>query len=136
MLDYLRTRLGRGMLLAAAAVGTSHLVQSTRAGATYALTFAGLNDEDSVQKYPVFRFAAEYAAATGNSLIEGYALRGRWLVVLMLAATAIEGVGAVAGVGLVTTGIGKLIFGIALPDRVATIGLLVATAAILILGNY
>ena len=59
MLDYLRTRLGPGMLLAAAAVGTSHLVQSTRAGATYGLTFAGLIVVVCVLKYPVFRFAAE-----------------------------------------------------------------------------
>ena len=34
----LRDRLGPGLLFAAAAVGTSHLVQSTRAGAAYGLT--------------------------------------------------------------------------------------------------
>ncbi|MFH1568216.1 MAG: divalent metal cation transporter, partial [Gemmatimonadota bacterium] len=72
----LSTKLGPGLLLAAAAVGTSHLVQSTRAGAEYGLTFALPIVLVCLLKYPVFRFAAVYAAATGNTLIEGYARRG------------------------------------------------------------
>ncbi|MFH1571028.1 MAG: hypothetical protein ABIL09_23750, partial [Gemmatimonadota bacterium] len=107
-----------------------------RAGAEYGLTFALPIVLVCLLKYPVFRFAAVYAAATGNTLIEGYARRGRGLVAFMLAAALLEGLGAVAGVGLVTAGIAKLILGLHLTDLTATLGLLAGTAALLLVGRY
>ena len=50
-------RLGPGLMLAAAAVGVSHLVQSTRAGADFGLSFVWLVILISFLKYPAFRFA-------------------------------------------------------------------------------
>jgi len=66
-------RIGPGMMLAAVAVGVSHLVQSTRAGADYGLSLIGLVVVIVVLKYPAFRFAVDYSSATGRSLVTGYA---------------------------------------------------------------
>jgi Mn2+/Fe2+ NRAMP family transporter len=74
--------LGPGLLFAAAAVGVSHLVQSTRAGAQYGLALIGLIVLANAIKYPAFRLGPHYAAATGTSLLEGYRRQGRWALVL------------------------------------------------------
>jgi Mn2+/Fe2+ NRAMP family transporter len=74
--------LGPGMLFAAAAVGVSHLVQSTRAGAEYGLALIAVVVFANAMKYPAFRLGPHYAAATGTSLLEGYRRQGRWALVL------------------------------------------------------
>ncbi|MCA9640228.1 MAG: hypothetical protein KC492_06010, partial [Myxococcales bacterium] len=70
--------LGPGLLFAAAAVGVSHLVQSTRAGALFGLGMFGVMLLANLTKYPAFRFGQQYAAATGTSLLEGYRRQGTW----------------------------------------------------------
>lgn len=70
--------LGPGLLWAGAAVGVSHLVQSTRAGASFGLELLGLIIIANVFKYPAFSFGPRYAAATGTSLLEGYRRQGVW----------------------------------------------------------
>lgn len=87
-------------------------------------------------KYPLFRFAAVYAAATGESLVRGYRRRGRPLVGLMFAVSAIEAVAAVAGVALVTAGIAKWLLGITLPDTVTALLVMVLTAGLVGVGRY
>lgn len=70
--------LGPGLLWAGAAVGVSHLIQSTRAGAGFGLGLLGVVLFACFFKYPGFQFGPRYAAATGTSLLEGYRRRGRW----------------------------------------------------------
>ena len=74
----LSARLGPGILFAAASVGTSHLVQSTRAGADFGLVMASFILLVCLVKYPAFRFGSEYAAASGLTLIDGYFRQGQW----------------------------------------------------------
>jgi Mn2+/Fe2+ NRAMP family transporter len=69
---------GPGLLWAAAAIGVSHLVQSTRAGAEAGLGLAGVILLALILKYPFFEYGPRYAAATGMSLVEGYRHIGRW----------------------------------------------------------
>ena len=78
----LRTALGPGIIWAGAAIGVSHLVQSTRAGATFGLGLVGLVIFANFYKYPAFSFGPRYAAATGTSLLEGYRREGKWALVL------------------------------------------------------
>ena len=47
--------LGPGILFAGAAIGTSHLVQSTRAGAMYGLGLVAIVIFANLIKYPVFQ---------------------------------------------------------------------------------
>ncbi|RLB64864.1 MAG: divalent metal cation transporter [Deltaproteobacteria bacterium] len=104
--------LGPGLLFAATAVGVSHLVQSTRAGAGYGVALLGLILLVNVIKYPAFRFGPQYSAATGHSLLEGYRRQGRWALVVYGVLTVgtmftVQAVVAVVTAGLViaTTGI-------------------------------
>ena len=76
---------GPGLLWAGSAIGVSHLVQSTRAGADAGLGLAGVILFALILKYPFFAFGPLYAAATGESLIEGYLRIGRWAVWLYFA---------------------------------------------------
>ena len=64
---------GPGLLWAGTAIGVSHLVQSTRAGADAGLGLAGVILFALILKYPFFAFGPLYAAATGESLVEVYA---------------------------------------------------------------
>ena len=83
----LQVAFGPGLLWAATAIGVSHLVQSTRAGASAGFALAVVILIALVLKYPFFEYGPRYAAATGHSLIEGYARIGRWALWLYLAIT-------------------------------------------------
>ena len=61
--------LGPGLLFAGAAIGVSHLVQSTRAGATYGFALVWVVLLANLLKYPFFEFGPRYAAATGDSVL-------------------------------------------------------------------
>lgn len=62
-------------------------MQSTRAGANAGFGLAGVILLALVLKYPFFEFGPRYAAATGNSLVEGYQRIGRWAIWLYLILT-------------------------------------------------
>lgn len=65
--------LGPGIMMAAAAVGGSHLVASTQAGAIYGWQLAALILLVNLFKYPFFKAGVQYTMGTGESLVEGYA---------------------------------------------------------------
>lgn len=74
--------LGPGLLFAGTAVGVSHLVQSTRAGAGFGFALVLIVLAANIFKYPAFSFGARYASATGTSLLQGYRRQGTWALVL------------------------------------------------------
>ncbi|MGD8415507.1 MAG: hypothetical protein PVH91_00475 [Pseudomonadales bacterium] len=135
-LTALHARIGPGLIFAAAAVGTSHVVQSTRAGAAFGLTLGGLILIVCALKYPLFRFAADYAAGVGESLVRGYGRQGRVLVLVMFFSSAVEAVAATAGISLVSASILKWMLGLEVADVTAAVVLLVATAVLVAVGRY
>lgn len=104
--------LGPGLLYAGAAVGVSHLVQSTRAGAVYGVSLVGVVILSNLLKYPSFSFGPRYAAATGTSLVEGYRRRGRWALVVFGLFTLGTMFFVQAAVTVVTAGLAKAVLGI------------------------
>ncbi|MEF1311554.1 divalent metal cation transporter [Vibrio mytili] len=84
--------LGPGILMASAAVGGSHLVASTKAGAIYGWQLAGLILLVNFFKYPFFRAGVQYTMGTGNTLVEGYAKMGRSYLWVFLFLSAVSGV--------------------------------------------
>jgi len=103
--------LGPGLLFAGTAVGVSHLVQSTRAGAGYGLALVGLVIVANVLKYPAFSFAPRYAAATGTSLLEAYRRQGRWALALYGLVTLGTMFAVQAAVVVVAAGLAQALFG-------------------------
>jgi Mn2+/Fe2+ NRAMP family transporter len=79
--------LGPGLLWAGAAIGVSHLVQSTRAGANFGFALIWAVVLANIFKYPFFEYGPRYAAATGESLLHGYKRLGNWAPVLFLILT-------------------------------------------------
>ncbi len=135
-MSQLLARLGPGLLFAATAVGTSHLVQTTRGSAAYGLMFAIPILAICLIKYPAFHAGVEYAVRTGQNLIDGYARMGRWLLIVLLAAFLLEGIPAITGVSLVAAGIFKNMSGLSIADAPVTFAVICSCALILYLGKY
>lgn len=134
--------LGPGLLWAGAAVGVSHLVQSTRAGAGWGFGLVLVVLAANVFKYPAFQFGPRYAAATGTSLLEGYRRQGRWALALYGVLTAGTMFTVQAVVTLVTAALYAALFGWTAPLLgfppafwVAVV-LLVLCGALLLVGHY
>lgn len=128
--------LGPGILFAAAAVGVSHLVQSTRAGADYGLSLLALVLLANLIKYPAFRFGPHYAAATGTSLLEGYRKQGRVFLALYLFLTVGTMFAVLAAITLVTAGLALAVTGLELGPLAIGALLLVVSTALLMAGRY
>ncbi len=97
-------RLGPGLLWAGTAVGVSHLVQSTRAGAGYGLSLAWIVVVAHVLKYPAFEAGPRYTAATGRSLLEAYRRQGRGALAVFFAITVSTMCIVEAAIAVVTAG--------------------------------
>jgi Mn2+/Fe2+ NRAMP family transporter len=127
--------LGPGLLFAGAAVGVSHLVQSTRAGADFgfgllwALLIAG------IFKYPFFQFGPRYAAATGETLLDGYKKLGKGVLAISYGISFITMFFIQAAVTIVTAGLAVNLFG---TFDMVTWSLIITIVSILILlvGKY
>ena len=128
--------LGPGILYAAAAVGASHLVQSTRAGASYGLALVLLILLTYIAKYPAFRFGAQYASATGNSLLHGYRNQGQWAVAIYVVIALGTMFAALPAVTLITAGLAKVAFGLQMGTLGISFVILIVCALILTLGGY
>jgi len=72
--------LGPGLLFAGAAIGVSHLVQSTRAGALFGLGLIPVVLLANLMKYPALAAGPRYTLATGRTLIDAYRDQGRHAV--------------------------------------------------------
>ena len=128
-------KLGPGFLFAGAAIGVSHLVQSTRAGADFGFGLLWALLLINVVKYPFFEFGPRYASATGESLLHGYLKLGKGVLIAYFILTFATMFTIQTAVTIVTAGIASSLFG----GGSAVIWTAVITAvcfAILMLGRY
>ncbi len=134
-----RTRLasvGPGILFAGAAIGVSHLVQSTRAGATYGFELLWAVLLVLLCKYPFFEYAHRYTVATGESLLQGYAHLGRWALGAFMLVVIAGSFITTAAVTVVTAGLMGALLGVDLSLTVLSLILLLAILVLLALGHY
>lgn len=127
---------GPGILFAGAAIGNSHLVQSTRAGAVFGLGLAFFILFANVIKFPGIRFGPQYAAATGKTILAGYRDIGRWVVGLFMVSEFFVMTIIIAASGITTAAVGLAITGLAWPVGYTAIGAIVAGAVLLQIGGY
>lgn len=128
--------LGPGIIWAAAAIGVSHLVQSTRAGADFGFQLISVVILANVLKYPFFQYGSRYAIATGESLIDGYRRMGKWVVVLFLALTLGTMFTIQAAVTSVTVGLISSVLPAPLTYVQTTLLLLLICAAMVVAGHF
>ena len=127
---------GPGILFACTAIGVSHLVQSTRAGADYGFLILGFVVLITLLKYPFFEFGSRYANSTQTSIIDGYKKLGKpalWLYFLLTIGSMFFVTGAV---GFVTAGFFENLFGIDFLGEWTVIILFAVCVGILAIGKY
>jgi len=128
--------LGPGILFASTAIGVSHLVQSTRAGAEYGFALVPFILAANIFKYPFFEFGSRYANATGTSIIDGYRKMGKWMLWLYVGITLVSMFFVSAAVGAVTAGFFQNLFGIASWGIWTSVLVFAGCILILIIGKY
>lgn len=128
--------LGPGFLLAGAAIGVSHLVQATRAGADYGLLLLWVLVLACITKYPFLEFGPRYAAATGDHLITGYKKLGKipyWIFILITTGSMFI---IQAAVTIVTAGLAEQLFGMGWNNFTWSLVILGVCIALLLIGKY
>jgi Mn2+/Fe2+ NRAMP family transporter len=128
--------LGPGLVMAGAAIGGSHLVQSTRAGADFRFELVPVVIVALVLKYPFIEFAPRYTACTGESFLRGYQRVGGWAIWTFIVFTLCTMFFVSAALIAVTAGLAENLTGVALMDfswRLIVIGVCIA---ILLVGGY
>ena len=127
--------LGPGLLFAGAAVGVSHLVQSTRAGADFGFGLLWALLIAAFFKYPFFQFGPRYAAATGETLLDGYKKLGKGVLVISYSISFITMFIIQAAVTIVTAGLAVNLFGFF--DMVTwSLLITILSISILLIGKY
>jgi len=127
---------GPGILFASTAIGVSHLVQSTRAGADFGLMILGFVIVVTLLKYPFFEYGSRYANSTQTSIIDGYKKLGKpalWLYFLLTIASMFFVTGAV---GFVAAGFFENLFGVDFLGEWTVIILFAICVGILAVGKY
>jgi len=127
---------GPGLLWAGAAIGVSHLVQSTRAGAIYGFQLIFIILLINLFKYPFFQFGPRYASATGESLLHGYKRLGKGTLVLYLVLTIATMFTLQAAITVVTAGLFSFVFPNLFNVVTWAIIILIIATLIVALGKY
>lgn len=135
-LDRLLKTLGPGVLFASTAIGVSHLVQSTRAGAEFGFALIIFIFLANLLKYPFFEYGSRYANVTGTSIIDGYKRLGKNALMLYFLITIGSMFFVTAAVGFVTAGFLENLFKIDFLGIWTVVILFIVCAAILSVGKY
>lgn len=128
--------LGPGLLFAGAAIGVSHLVQSTRAGADFGFGLLWALLLVNLFKYPFFQYGPRYATATGESLIDGYKRLGKGVLLIYYFLTFATMFTIQAAVTIVTAGLASNLFGFTTDITVWSIIITIICFATLLIGKY
>ena len=129
--------IGPGILLAGAAIGGSHLMSSTTAGAKFGFSLVGLILFTNLVKYPFLLVGTRFTASTGKSLLEGFQERNSLYLPIFLIVSLITGTFTIAAVSFVT---GALLTNIPIfskfPSMDLSIFVLIISGIILLIGKY
>jgi len=129
-------KLGPGLLFAGAAIGVSHLVQSTKAGANFGFGLLWALLLINLIKYPFFQFGPRYATATGESLLDGYKKLGKNVLKIYALLTFATMFTIQTAVTIVTAGIASSLFGAHISMEIWTIIILSICFGLLLVGKY
>ena len=129
-------KFGPGLLFAGAAIGVSHLVQSTRAGADFGFGLLWALLLSNLFKYPFFLFGPKYSIATGESLLDGYYKLGKYVLLTYLILSLITMFTIQTAVTIVTAGLAIELFGITSNITVWACIIIAICLLVLLIGKY
>ena len=133
---HLYALLGPGILFAASAIGVSHLVQSTRAGAMYSLAMIPILLVACAAKYPSLLFGLLYPAHTGRTLLHSYREAGAPIFIAYLALVIFAMWFTLAAIAVTTAGLWQALVGPPASISGATAAMLGLAGAVLLSGRY
>ena len=125
-----------GLLMAGMAIGVSHLVQSTRAGAGFGFQLIGLVIAVNLAKYPFFEYGHRYAAATGESLLHGYRRLGRGALLAFFVINIVTSIIGTAAVVFVTAALAQNLLRFGLNTTEWSALLIAVSFALLVAGRF
>lgn len=128
--------IGPGILYAGAAIGASHLILSTRAGADYSFKLIWVILLINFFKYPFFEFSYRYTSATGKSMLDGYKKLGKWAIITFLILSFCTAIVNFAAVIKITSDLAAYLFHIKLNTFITSTGLLLIILLVLFIGRY
>ena len=135
MIKFLR-KLGPGLLFAGSAIGVSHLVQSTKAGANFGFGLLWALIAINIIKFPFFQFGPRYAAATGENLLEGYKKLGKVFLKIYITLSFATMFTIQTAVTVVTAAIASSLFGNGINVEIWTLIILFFCFLILLVGKF
>ena len=135
MIDQIK-KLGPGLLFAGAAIGVSHLVQSTKAGAEFGFGLIWALLLCNFFKYPFFLFGTKYAFSTGETLLHGYKKIGDYVLYIYLLLSIVTIFTIQAAVTIVTAGLAVELFGFNNNIAIMASIILILCIIILTVGKY
>lgn len=127
--------LGPGLLYAGAAIGVSHLVQSTRAGADFGFELMWIVFAANLLKFPFFEIGSRYTVATGKNLLDAYYEAGKWILTLFFILTLLTMFPIQAALTLVTAGLLSNVLGVGLSPQMMSSILVFLTLLFLLSGK-
>lgn len=127
---------GPGILMASAAIGGSHLVSSTQAGALYGWQLAIMIILANFFKYPFYRFGTEYAYKTGDSLVVGYAKKSKAYLWAFYALSVVSGMITTAAVALLCATILGFMLPVELNPLILSVMVMTVSWGLLVAGHY
>ena len=129
-------KLGPGLLFAGAAIGVSHLVQSTKAGADFGLGLIWALIIANLFKYPFFQFGPRYALSTGESMLSGYYKLNKLILVFYFIISLATMFSIQTAVTIVTAGIANSITSEFISVEIWTVLITLICSLILVRGQY
>ena len=135
MINFLK-KLGPGLLFAGAAIGVSHLVQSTRAGADFGFSLIWALILANFIKYPFFLFGPRYTLATGETLLHGYMKMNKLYLITYFLLSIVTMFTIQTAVTIVTAGLAIELFGLSSNITIWATTITFSCVLILIIGRY
>ena len=129
-------KLGPGLLFAGAAIGVSHLVQSTKAGAEFGFGLTWVLILCNFFKYPFFLFGTKYTYATGETMLDGYLKISKSILLIYFGLSLVTIFTIQAAVTIVTAGLAIELFGITDNITYWAFMIIVFSYLILMIGKY
>ena len=129
-------KLGPGFLFAGAAIGVSHLVQSTRAGADFGFGLIWALVISIILKYPFFQFGSRFPLATRMSLLDGYRKLGKVYLLIFFLISLGTIFTIQTAVTIVTASLATTILGSSINIVMVSTIIILTCFVVLLLGNY
>ena len=129
-------KLGPGLLFAGAAIGVSHLVQSTKAGAEFGFGLTWVLILCNFFKYPFFLFGTKYTYAAGETILDGYLKISKIILLIYFGLSLVTIFTIQAAVTIVTAGLAIELFGITDNITYWAFMIIIFSYLILMIGKY